>query len=179
MNTHAQTLMHTRLQPIIMTALVLFWASAVHAQTTTSLVYVCQDNGRVTLQNTQAPSRNSAQQCERKAITTQTLAVTQRQASDPQPTAQTLIVGAQVPRLVQQQRDFGRSHIVTSELNAAEQRLIRLQIEYNNGAPERIGNERNVQQYLDRVAILKQKIELTRSSIDALKRELRHIHVAP
>ena len=117
--------MHTRLQPIIMTALVLFWASAVHAQTTTSVVYVCQDNGRVTLQNTQEPSRNSAQQCERKAITTQTLAVTQRQASDPQPTAQTLIVGAQVPRLVQQQRDFGRLQIVTSELNAAEQRLIR------------------------------------------------------
>ena len=84
-----------------------------------------------------------------------------------------------MPRLVQQQRDFGRLHIVTSELNAAEQRLIRLQIEYNNGAPERMGNERNDQQYLDRVTILKQKIELTRSSIDALKRELRHIHAAP
>lgn len=44
--------------------------------------------------------------------------------------------------MLQQQRDFGRMRIVQNELNTAQQRLMKLQMEYNNGQPERIGNEK-------------------------------------
>ena len=78
--------------------------------------------------------------------------------------------------MLQQQRDFGRMRIVQNELNTAQQRLMKLQMEYNNGQPERIGNEKNYQKYLDRVAGLKQNIQFTQSNIEALRRELARIH---
>ena len=53
---------------------------------------------------------------------------------------------------------------------------MKLQMEYNNGQPERIGNEKNYQKYLDRVAGLKQNIQFTQSNIEALRRELARIH---
>ena len=47
-----------------------------------------------------------------------------------------------------------------------------MQREYNNGEPERQGNERNYQKYLDRVAEMKMAIARKESDIAALKREL-------
>lgn len=44
--------------------------------------------------------------------------------------------------------------------------------EYNNGEPERMGNERNYQKYLDRVADLKSGIARKEGDIAAIKREL-------
>lgn len=192
MNTHVRTIIQTRLHPAIMGAAVFFLISSAQAQTTSSVVYVCQEKGVLTLQNTQAHTNTATRTCNSQTITvrehlTEFLREIPRQTmpspamrpmGDPMPTAQTLIVGAHVPSAVQQQRDFGRMHIVRSELNSAEQRLIKLQIEYNNGQPERMSHEKNYQKYLDRVADLKQNIQLTQSSIDALKRELTRIHGA-
>ncbi|MBS1175365.1 MAG: hypothetical protein H6R05_1496 [Burkholderiaceae bacterium] len=192
MYTRVRTIIQTRLHPAIMGAAVFFLISSAHAQTTSSVVYVCQEKGVLTLQNTQAHTNTATRTCNSKIITVREIPrefsrgfsrqttpfPALRQMGDPMPTAQTLIVGAQVPSAVQQQRDFGRRHIVQSELNAAEQRLIKLQIEYNNGQPERMGHEKNHPKYLDRVAGLKQNIQLTQSSIDALKRELTRVHGA-
>ena len=47
-----------------------------------------------------------------------------------------------------------------------------MQKEYNNGEPERLGDERNYQKYLDRVADLKAAIARKESDIAAIKREL-------
>ena len=47
-----------------------------------------------------------------------------------------------------------------------------LQKEYNNGEPERRGDERNYQKYLDRVADLKANIGRKEADIAAIKREL-------
>ena len=72
----------------------------------------------------------------------------------------------------QKARDSDSRRILEDELRKEEEQLAGLQKEYNNGEPERLGNERNYQKYLDRTASLKAAIERTQSDIDALRREL-------
>ncbi len=72
----------------------------------------------------------------------------------------------------QRARDSDAKTILEQELRRAEQRQAELQKEYNNGEPERQGNERNYQKYLDRVAEMKASIARNQSDIDGLKREL-------
>ena len=57
------------------------------------------------------------------------------------------------------------------ELRKEEERLSALQKDYNNGEPERRGDERNYQRYLDRVAEMKAAITRKEADISALKRE--------
>jgi len=47
-----------------------------------------------------------------------------------------------------------------------------LQKDYNNGEPERRGDERNYQRYIDRVAEMKLAIARKEADIAALKREI-------
>ncbi|SEK99689.1 hypothetical protein SAMN05216359_104257 [Roseateles sp. YR242] len=72
----------------------------------------------------------------------------------------------------QKARDSDRRRVLEQELHEAEDRLAKLQQEYNKGEPERQGNERNYQKYLDRVAELKSSISRQESDIQAIKREL-------
>ncbi|HPU54078.1 MAG TPA: DUF4124 domain-containing protein, partial [Burkholderiaceae bacterium] len=44
--------------------------------------------------------------------------------------------------------------------------------EYNNGEPERRGDERNYQKYLDRVQRLKEDIARTEGNLATIRREL-------
>lgn len=75
----------------------------------------------------------------------------------------------------QRQRDADARAILTSELQKSQERLAALKAEYNNGEPDRLGNERNYQRYLDRVADLKAQIERTESDIAAIQRELSRL----
>ena len=175
MGTRARSTIQKRWHPVIVGIGAFFGMCHAQAQTTTSVVYVCQENGVLTLRNTSTRTNAAANYCDKKTITLPTFS---RSMGDPVPTAQTLIVGLQVPSMVQQQRDFGRMRIVQAELNAAQQRLMKLQMEYNHGQPERMGNEKKDRKYLDRVVSLKQNIEFTQSNIEALKRELTRIHAA-
>lgn len=164
-------------------------------------VYVCEQGGTTTLRNTQPLA--GASSCTVKTITVNTMMaqveVAQRRAGwptvrpaiesgipiyprawdDPQPTAHTLIIGAQIPPNIQWQRDLGRQRIVQAELIAAEQRLAALKAEYHDGEPERLGSEKNYQKYLDRVADLKQNIRRVEDNIAALRRELNTIGAMP
>jgi hypothetical protein len=72
----------------------------------------------------------------------------------------------------QKARDHDKRRILESELRREEERLAGLRQEYNNGQPERRGEEKNYQKYLDRTAELKAGIERSESDIAALKREL-------
>ena len=72
----------------------------------------------------------------------------------------------------QKARDQDKRRILESELRREEERLAGLKHEYNNGQPERRGDEKNYQKYLDRAADLKAGIERSQSDIAALKREL-------
>ena len=72
----------------------------------------------------------------------------------------------------QRARDSDARRILEGELAREQERLTAMQKEYNNGEPERQGDERNYQKYLDRVADLKAAIARKESDIAAIKREL-------
>ncbi len=72
----------------------------------------------------------------------------------------------------QRSRDADARRILESELAKEEQRLAELQKEYNGGQPERQGDERNYQKYLDRTAELKASVTRKEADVAAIKREL-------
>jgi hypothetical protein len=72
----------------------------------------------------------------------------------------------------QRARDSDARRILEAELQREQERLAEMQKEYNNGEPERRGEERNYQKYLDRVADLKAGIARKENDIAAIKREL-------
>jgi hypothetical protein len=73
----------------------------------------------------------------------------------------------------QRARDSDRRRILEDELKAEEERLVRLRGEFNNGQPERNGDEtRNYARYQERVGRMQQDIQRHESNVTALKREL-------
>lgn len=72
----------------------------------------------------------------------------------------------------QRGRDNDRRRILEDELASEEKRLADLRQEFNNGEPERRGDERNYQRYLDRVERLKADIARSEANVESLKREL-------
>ena len=72
----------------------------------------------------------------------------------------------------QRQRDSEARRILQDELKKEEDKLAQMQKDYNNGEPERRGDERNYQRYLDRVAEMKAAITRKEADISALKREI-------
>lgn len=103
--------------------------------------------------------------------------VTVMQTTRPRAPAAAVAPAASVPQArvepgLQRQRDNDARRILTEELRREEQRLAELQREYNGGSPERRGDERNYQRYLDRVAEMKDAITRKEADIAAIKREL-------
>jgi len=72
----------------------------------------------------------------------------------------------------QRARDSDARRILGDELRREEERLAVLQRDFNNGEPERRGDERNAQKYLDRVAEMKASIARKEADIAAIKREI-------
>lgn len=72
----------------------------------------------------------------------------------------------------QRVRDDDRRRILEQELRDAEGKLAKIQQEYNNGQPERRGDERNFQKYLDRTTELKASVSRQEADVQAIKREL-------
>jgi hypothetical protein len=79
---------------------------------------------------------------------------------------------SKVDPTAQRQRDSEARRILLDELKNEEERLAVLQKDYNNGEPERRGDERNYQRYLDRVSEMKAAISRKEADISALKREI-------
>lgn len=76
----------------------------------------------------------------------------------------------------QRSRDSDARLILASELKKAEARQSDLLKEYNNGEPEKRGDEaRNYQKYLDRVAELKAGLTRNESDIAGIRRELGRV----
>jgi molecular chaperone GrpE (heat shock protein) len=74
----------------------------------------------------------------------------------------------------QKARDSDARAILEAELRRAEARLADLQREYNNGQPEKRGDElRNVPRYQERVADLKAGIARAEADITGIRRELQ------
>ncbi len=72
----------------------------------------------------------------------------------------------------QRARDSDARRILSEELRREEDRLAQLRRDFNNGEPERNGDERNYQKYLDRVAEMKAAIARKEADVAAIKREL-------
>jgi hypothetical protein len=82
---------------------------------------------------------------------------------------------ANYPRVeadAQRSRDGDRRRILEDELRAEEERVGRLREEFNNGEPERRGDERNFARYQERVQRLQEDIQRGESNIVALRREI-------
>lgn len=75
----------------------------------------------------------------------------------------------------QKARDNDRRQILGDEMKAEEQKLAELKREFNNGEPERRGDERNYAKYQERVATMKEDMGRVEKNIEALKRELNNI----
>jgi hypothetical protein len=72
----------------------------------------------------------------------------------------------------QRARDLDRRRILEEELRKEEARLSELRTEFRGGEPERRGDERNYQKYLDRVERLKDDIARSESAVASLRREM-------
>ena len=72
----------------------------------------------------------------------------------------------------QRSRDTDSRRILGDELSREEDRLKAMKAEFNNGEPERRGDERNFQRYTDRVAEMKAAMLRKEADIAAIKREI-------
>lgn len=132
-------------------------------------IFVCVDeNGQKTFQNT-----GNVKGCKRmdvQPILTVPAPRQPRAAAD-----RPAVSPASFPRIdreTQQVRDSDRRRILEDELRAEEDRLAKLRAEYNNGEPERRGDERNFALYRDRVQRLQEDIGRSESNVSSLRREL-------
>ena len=79
---------------------------------------------------------------------------------------------SRVDPAAQRARDIDARRILADELKREEDRLAAMQAEYNNGEPERRGDERNFVKYAERVAEMKAALLRKEADIAAIKREI-------
>lgn len=79
----------------------------------------------------------------------------------------TIVVDGVVPG-----RDVQQVQALEQQLHAEEQRLAGLRQAYNDGQPERQGDERNYAKYQERVVTMQEELSRVQGRVDALKREL-------
>lgn len=72
----------------------------------------------------------------------------------------------------QKARDSDAKRILEAELKKEEDALAALRKDFNDGQPERRGDERNYQKYQDRVEEMKAALTRKEADVAALKREL-------
>ena len=104
-------------------------------------------------------------------------AVNMRQGAA-RPAAAAAASPASFPRVdsaAQRARDDDRRAILDEELRAEEKKLADLRRDFNNGEPERHGNERNYAKYQERVAQMREDIGRAEKNVEAIKREIANI----
>jgi hypothetical protein len=103
-------------------------------------------------------------------------AVTMRQGTGrPAPASANPAGFPRVDSATQRARDDDRRTILEDELRAEERKLADLKRDFNNGEPERQGNEKNYAKYQERVAQMRDDIGRSEKNVEALKRELANI----
>lgn len=75
----------------------------------------------------------------------------------------------------QRARDTDRRRILEAELKKEQERLAAMKLEFNNGEPERRGDERNYQRYIDRVDEMKTALQRKEADIEAIRREISRL----
>ena len=141
-------------------------AVAAAAAETPSIYYVCPGN---VFTNTITAKEADARGCKAKEA--------QQPTTIPGPKPRPVTGGTvgktdRVESGEQRQRDTDARKILEDELRRAEDQLEAMKRDYNNGEPERHGDEKNGQKYLERVADMKAAITRQEADIAAIKREI-------
>jgi hypothetical protein len=177
----------TILRPAVMAMVVALAASMAHTTARAdSVVYKCLDkSGRVEFTDINKSGCKAidlpgyvATPAPRIATPAAPAAPRQQARSAPTQVASAAPAPDAFPRVdsvTQRTRDEGRRDILNEELRAEEQKLADRKREFNNGEPERQGNEKNFAKYQERVAQMRDDIGRTEKNIQALRRELANI----
>jgi len=131
-----------------------------------SVYYICPGN---VFTNTLTPKEAEAKGCQTKEAQQPTTIPAPRM---PRPVASPGGPASRVGADEQRERDTDSRRILQDELAKAESTLAALQKLYNNGQPERQGDEKNYQKYIDRTAELKASVARSQADVDALRREI-------
>jgi hypothetical protein len=154
--------------PRVLGAAALAWAALAGAPARAadgSVYYQCPGN---VFTNTITPKEADAKGCKSKEAAQPTTIPAPRSHPVASPGGPASRVDAQE----QKARDSDARRILQDELAKAQAQLDALNKEYNGGAPERQGDEKNYQKYLDRTADLKAQIARTEADVAAIQREL-------
>jgi hypothetical protein len=104
--------------------------------------------------------------------------VTIIQMTKPRPGTGVPAAGAssvRVDPVAQRARDSDARRILETELKTEEDKLAAMQKEFNNGEPERQGDEKNYQKYIDRVSEMRAAIARKQVDIAAIQREIKKL----
>jgi hypothetical protein len=133
-------------------------------------IYLCVDaNGRRELTDTNRAG------CKPLAVPGTIPAPPARKAAPSAKPAVTPDGFPKVDNAKQRERDANRREILEGELRAELAKLAEQKKEFNNGEPERQGNEKNYAKYLERVAQMKENMSRTEKNIEMLNREIANI----
>jgi hypothetical protein len=145
----------------------LFVTFAAHAQ---GEVYLCVDSSG----NREYKNTGSVTHCKKVELP----GVTTIPAQIPRQQVTAVKSPSDFPRVddaTQKARDNDRKQILTDEVKSEQLKLAGLRGEYNNGQPERRGDERNYAKYQERTAALKDSISRSEKNLEALNRELNNL----
>ena len=165
--------MKTQLSALILVASAAGYA---HAQ---SDVFLCvDDNGTKEYKNT-----GTTKGCKKVDLQGINMIPSPASAANSKPVVQTVASRTtpsppDFPRVdsnTQRARDNDRRQILLDEMKTEAAKLENLKKEFNNGEPERQGNERNYAKYQERVASMKEDINRSEKNIEALKREMSNL----
>lgn len=156
-----------RVRPPTLAALALL--AGLGAEARAQGIYLCIDaNGRKELTDTNKPG------CKPLDVPSAISAPRRANAAPARPATSP----SDFPRVdsaQQRARDNDRREILNEELRNEERKLADLRREFNNGVPERQGNEKNYAKYQERVAQMGDSISRAEKNIEALRRELANI----
>jgi hypothetical protein len=153
-------------------ALIILFAviGAVYAE---SDVYLCiGENGSKEYKNT-----GSTKGCKKVDLPGLTLipAPAKRQVSASQKSSSASANFPKVDAGTQKVRDNDRKQILQDEMKSEQDKLAALKKDYNNGEPERQGDERNYAKYQGRVSTMQEDISRVEKNIEALQQELNNL----
>jgi len=145
-------------------------AAFVQASPAPDEVYVCIDQNGVTEYRNTGISKG----CRKLDIPVANAPAPVKRAAPGKPAAAATATSAfpKADGQVQKARDSDRKLILQDELRQEEGKLASLKADYNNGEPERRGDERNYAKYQERAGAMKDDIVRSERNVEALRREL-------
>ena len=142
-------------------------------------IYRCTSNTGVVEYSNSGPGNSDGKKCEALNLPVITTIPAPKSPAPGRDAGKASADGKSFPRVStdrQQKRDDARKKILRDEMRREREKLKALRDEYQGGEPERLGNERNYQKYLDRVEDLRTDITRGENNISALQQELEDLN---